>query len=164
MRNAFFLNPSPGNLFCHLNVVLVFDVFVRSTSAQTFFSSRFVYSSDSLGLIIQMNTKTEEKWRLSLPFLPCVAFEQNRGNFYRNKTQSKEPEKPFSTQTDIRRLEGNKKKGRTKSSTELMLLPREILFIGIMNLEARRASVWVCIVLSGLFEVINNENITKTFW
>lgn len=110
MRNAFFLNPSPGNLFCHLNhSVLVFDVFVRSTSAQTFFSclcSRFVNSSNSLGLIIQMNTKTEEKWRLSLPFLPRT----NREHFYRNKTQSEEPEKPFSTQTDIKRLGGNKKR------------------------------------------------------
>lgn len=103
MRNAFFLNPSPGNLFCHLNVVPVFDVFVLPTSAQTFFfslCSRFVYSSNSLRLLFKWTQKREEKWRLSLSLLPCT----NQGKFYRNTTQSEEPEKPFSTQTDIKRI------------------------------------------------------------
>lgn len=141
MRNAFFLNPSPGNLFCHLNVVLVFDVFVRSTSAQTFFSSRLVYSSNSLGLIIQMNTKTE---RRNEDFLcrSCLALASNKTEEISTATKhrAKNLKNPFQLK-QISKDSKVTKKGRTKSSTELMLLPREILFIGIMNLEARRAHV-----------------------
>lgn len=67
----------------------------------------------------------------------------NRGNFYRNTTQSEEPEKPFSTQTDIKRLQGNKK-GRTKDVTELMLLPREIPFLSGSGISRRVTTVCEC--------------------